>query len=71
MISWFSRKQSNFLVSMAEAGYITTCSACSEAVWLRKMLIGLFDAAIDVTSIFCDNHICIKMTENPVFHDKS
>ena len=26
---------------------------------------------LDTTMILCDNQICIKMTENPVFHDKS
>ena len=35
------------------------------------MLSGLFDAEIDVIDILCDNQSCIKMTENPVFHDKS
>ena len=35
------------------------------------MLAGLFDEEIDVTDILCDNRSCIKMTENPVFHDKS
>ena len=44
---------------------------CSEAVWVRKMLAGLFDAEIDVTNILCDNQSCIKMTENPVFDDKT
>ena len=70
MISWFSRKQTSIALSTTEAEYIAACSACSEAVWLRKMLTGLFDAEIDVTDIFCDNHSCIKMTINPVFHDK-
>ena len=35
------------------------------------MLTGLFDVEIDVTDILCNNKICIKMTESPVFHDKS
>ena len=35
------------------------------------MLAALFDVEIDVTNILCDNQSCIKMTENPVFHDKS
>ena len=26
---------------------------------------------MDTTVILCDNQSCIKMTENPVFHDKS
>jgi len=33
--------------------------------------VGLFDQEIDVTCIWCDNQSCIKMTENPVFHDRS
>ena len=55
---------------MAEAEYIVTCSSCSEAVWIHKMLAGLFDAKIDVTDILCDNQSFIKMTKNHVFHDK-
>ena len=71
MISWFSRKQTSIALSTAKAEYIASCSACSEAVWLRKMLAGLFDEEIDVTDILCDNQSYIKMTKNPVFHDKS
>ena len=26
---------------------------------------------LDTIVILCDNHSCIKMTENPVFHNKS
>jgi hypothetical protein len=26
---------------------------------------------MEATTSLCDNHSCIKMTENPVFHDKS
>ena len=71
MISWFSRKQINIAFSVAEAEYNAACSSCSEALWIHKMLVGLFDEEIDVTDIFCDNQSCIKMTENPVFHDKT
>ena len=37
----------------------------------QKLISGLFDMELDTTVILCDNHICIKMTENLVFHDKS
>ena len=69
MISWFSRKHTSIALNTAEAEYIATCSTCSEAVWLRKMLAGLFDEEIDVTDILCDNQSCIKMKKNLVFHD--
>ena len=56
---------------MTEVEYIETCSAYSEVVWLRKILVGLLDVEIDVTDILCDNQSCIKMIENLLFHDKS
>ena len=70
MISWFSKKQSSVSFSTAEAEYIAACSTC-EVIWLRKLMSGIFDMEVDTTLIFCDNQSCIKMTENPVFHDKS
>jgi hypothetical protein len=54
-----------------EAEYISTCSASCEAIWLQKLLTGLFDLEMRETAILCDNQSCIKMTENPVFHDMS
>jgi hypothetical protein len=71
MISWQSRKQSIIALNTAEAGYIVACSASYEAIWLRKLLTGLFDLEMEATTILCDNHSCIKMTENHVFHDRS
>jgi hypothetical protein len=50
---------------------MATCLACTEAVWLWKLLSGLFDNELDATSICCDNQSCIKLSVNPVFHDKS
>jgi hypothetical protein len=50
MISRQSRKQSNIALSRAEAEYIATCSASCEAIWLRKLLTGLFDLEMEVLS---------------------
>jgi hypothetical protein len=71
MISWQSRKKSSIALSTTEAEYIVVCSASCEAIWLRKLLTGLFDLEMEATTILCDNQSCIKMTENHVFHDKS
>ena len=71
MISWFSKKQSSVALSTVQANYIASCSACCKAMWIQKLMSGLFDMDLDTTMILCDNQSCIKMTENPVFHDKS
>ena len=34
-------------------------------------MVDLFDQALCPTVIQCDNHSCIKLSENPVFHDTS
>jgi hypothetical protein len=71
MTSWQSRKQSSISLSTVEAKYIVACSTSCEAIWLRKLLTGLFDMDMEATVILCDNQSSIKMIENHVFHDKS
>ena len=71
MISWFSRKQSCVALSTVEVEYVAACSASCEAVWMRKLLSHLFDLQLDATCIYCDNHSCVKLSNNPLFHDKS
>jgi hypothetical protein len=66
MTSWKSKKQSNIALSMAKAEYIAACFASYEAIWLRKLLTGMFDLEMEATVILCDNQSCIKMTENPM-----
>ena len=53
------------------AKYVATCSASCEAVWLKKLLSDWFDLELDATCIYCDNQSCVKLSKNPVFHDKS
>jgi hypothetical protein len=71
MISWSSRKQGSIAQSTAEAEYIAASDACREAVWLRKLLSDLFGGKLEPTVIHCDNQSCIKLSEKPVFHDRS
>jgi hypothetical protein len=35
------------------------------------LLTSPFDLEMESTMILCDNQICIKMRENPLFHEKS
>ena len=71
MISQSNRKQGSIAQSRVEAEYIATSDACKEAVWLRKLLSDLFGGKLDSTIIHCDNQSCIKLSKNPVFHDRS
>jgi hypothetical protein len=71
MVSWCSRKQSFVALSTAEAEYIALSVAIREVVWLRKLLTDLFDHEMDPTTDHCDNQSCVKLSENPVFHNRS
>jgi hypothetical protein len=55
MISWQSRKQSNISLRTMEVEYIAACSTSCEAIWLCKLLTGLFDLDMEETMILCDN----------------
>jgi hypothetical protein len=71
MVSWCRRKQNSVALSTAEAEYIALSVVVREAVWLRKILTDLLDHEMDLNTIYCDNQSCVKLSENPVFHDKS
>ena len=38
---------------------------------MRKILVGLFGSHSNPMVIHCDNQICIKLSVNLVFHDRS
>ena len=46
-------------------------SVAQEAIWLRKLLAGLFGQIPEPAVIHCDNQSCVQMSANPVFHNKS
>eukprot|EP00253_Pinus_taeda_P034142 PITA_34142 len=70
-VSWYSRKQRYVALSSAEAEYMAASLAACEAIWMRKILVGLFDSHLDPNVIYCDNQSCIKLSANPIFHDRS
>jgi hypothetical protein len=70
-VSWFSRKQKLVALSSAEDEYMAASLASCEALWLCKMLAGLFGVQLRPTVIYYDNQSCIKLLENPIFHDRS
>jgi hypothetical protein len=42
LVFWFNRKQKSVALSSAEAEYMAANQASCEAIWLCKMLVGLF-----------------------------
>ena len=71
MISQSNQKQTSMALNIVEAEYIAASDTIREVVWLRKLLVGLFDQMLETTVIYCDNQRCVKLLKNLVFHDRS
>jgi hypothetical protein len=71
VVSWYSRKQRSMALSSEEAKYMAATEVACEAMWMRKILVGLFGSHLDPTVIHFDNQSCIKLSINPMFHDRS
>ena len=71
VVSWYNRKQMSIAVRSAEAKYMAASLVACEAILMRKILVGFFCQRIDPNVIYCNNQSCIKLSENPVFHDRS
>ena len=50
---------------------MVSSQATCEAIQMWKILVGLFGQVMDPIVIYCNNQSCIKLSENPVFHDRS
>jgi hypothetical protein len=70
-MSWASRKQKFVALSTTEAEYIAACDACTEAMWLRKLVSGPSDQVLNSTMIYCNDQSYVKLSEKPMFHDRS
>jgi hypothetical protein len=53
VITWFSNKQTSIVLDSAEAEYMACSTASCEAIWLCKLLTGLFDQELEPTVIYC------------------
>ena len=70
-VSWYSKKQRSVALNSMEEEYMVAIQAACEAIWMRKILVGLFSSHLDPTVIHCDNQSCIKISIDLVFHDIS
>ena len=70
-ISWNSKKQTSTSRSSCESEYRTLAQCSCEAIWIRRLLQELKILDHKPTSLFCDNQSSIKLSYNPVFHEKS
>ena len=71
VISWLNTKKTFVALKSIEAEYMEVSMSSCESIWLLKLLTRLFDQDLEPMVIYYDNHRCIKLFENLVFHDRS
>jgi hypothetical protein len=70
-VSWNSKKQSSTSRSSCEFEYRALAQCSCKAVWIRRLLEELKILDNKPTHLYCDNQGSIKLSYNPMFHEKS
>ena len=70
-ISWSSKKQNSTSRSSCESEYRALAKCTCEAIWLRRLKKELGFSNSLLMSLWCANQSSIKISKNPVFHDKT
>jgi hypothetical protein len=77
LISWQLKKQSNVVLSRIEVEYMVVANVIKEAIWLQKLVFNFGFSPLQsipfiaINSFYCNIQSCIKLVENPNFHERS
>ena len=55
IVYWYNRKHQSMALSSTEAEYMSVSQAACEAIWMKKIIVGLFGHQMDLMMIHCDN----------------
>jgi len=70
-VSWLSKKQPIVTLSTTEAEFVAAAECASQVVWMRRVLNQLGHVQKKSTIVICDNSSTIKLSKNPVMHERS
>jgi hypothetical protein len=69
-ICWSSKKQPIVTLSTTEAEFVSSASCVCQCIWVRSILKRLNVKQDGSTFINCDNSSSIKLSKNPILHDR-
>jgi len=71
LVSWQSVKQQVVAMSSCEAEYIAASTACTQALWLARLLGDLLGRDTRAVQLMMDSKSAMALAKNPVFHERS
>ncbi|KAM0824008.1 hypothetical protein ACQ4PT_016362 [Festuca glaucescens] len=71
LVSWQSIKQQVVAMSSCEAEYIAASTACTQALWLARLLGDLLGRDTRPVQLLVDSKSALALAKNPVFHERS
>lgn len=70
-VSWSSKKQPVVTFSTTEAKFVVAASCAYQGVWTKKVMEKLSHSQRHKIIVFCHNSLTIKLSKNPVIHERS
>ena len=70
-VSWCCRRQSTTAQSSCESEYMAAAEAVRESIWQRTFLQEIGCGVTRPTVIGCDSESAIKLTADPVYHERT
>jgi hypothetical protein len=70
-VSWSAKRQEIISLSTTESEYIAATYAAKEALWLRSLILQLFGAIPNATTLFSDNQSAIALTKDHQYHART
>lgn len=67
-VSWHAKHQEIIALSTTEAEYMAITHAAKEAIWLRSLILQLFNLDLQATTLFSDNKLAIELTKDHQYH---